>query len=186
MIIRAKKLTQTAKLPTQGSKFSTGYDLYADTNEPITIPPGGTVYISTGLAIELPADHFGAVYPRSGLSLSLRGLRPANCVGVIDSDYRGAINVALHNDSPVKQKILPHERVAQLICQRYTSLEFLEVDELTETERGESGFGSTEIEEAIEIMEKRKAILESVYKSRDAYALGLLIEIAKEKQKEDE
>ena len=142
MIIRAKRLTRTAKLPTQGSKFSAGYDLYADISDPMVIAPGDTVHISTGVAFELPADHFGAVYPRSGLSLS-RGLRLANCVGVVDSDYRGAVSVALHNDSPVKQTILPHERVAQLICQKYTHLEFLEVDDLTDTERGANGFGST-------------------------------------------
>ena len=132
--IKIQKLNENAKLPTRGSAAAAGYDLYAAIDKYINIGPHETVMIGTGLAFELPDGTFGAIYPRSGIA-SKRGLRPANCVGVIDSDYRGEIKVALHNDSK--------ERIAQIILQSYLPMTFVEVDELNTTSRGTSGFGST-------------------------------------------
>ena len=137
-----KKLTSTAIIPTRGSEKAAGYDLYADTNNVVEIKPHKTKKINTGIAIMIPNGYYGAIVARSGLSTK-KGLRPANCTGIIDSDYRGDIIVALHNDSDEVQTIEPHERIAQLVICPFLSVEFNEVDELDETERGENGFGST-------------------------------------------
>ena len=137
-----KKLTSTAIIPTRGSEKAAGYDLYADTNSVVEIKPHKTKKINTGIAIMIPNGYYGAIVARSGLSTK-KGLRPANCTGIIDSDYRGDIIVALHNDSDEVQTIEPHERIAQLVICPFLSVEFNEVDELDDTERGENGFGST-------------------------------------------
>lgn len=141
-IIKIKRLTDTAVIPEKGSKYSAGFDLSADIIHPIRIAPKETVKIPTGLSIELPEGYFGAIYARSGLA-SKQGLRPANCVGVADSDYRGEYIVALHNDSDEIREVEPGQRIAQLVIQPYLVCEFVESEGLTETERGDSGFGST-------------------------------------------
>lgn len=140
--IKVKKLNELAKLPTRGSKYAAGYDLYAAIDAPISIPPHTTVKIGTGLSFELPRDTFAALYPRSGLAAK-HGLRPANCVGVCDSDYRGEYIVALHNDLNETQLVEPGTRIAQMILCPYIKMEFIETDTLEETERGSGGFGST-------------------------------------------
>ena len=140
--IRVKKLNPNAIIPTRGSEQAAGYDLYACIDEPVTILPHTTVKIGTGLAIALPEWYFGAIYARSGLATK-QGLRPANCCGICDSDYRGEYIVALHNDTDKAQLVMPNERIAQLIVQPYLSFKFAEVDDLDETERGKGGFGST-------------------------------------------
>ena len=142
MNINLKKLTKTAIIPTRGSSQAAGYDLYADIDEPVTIEPHMTEIIHTGIAIEIPDGYFGAIFARSGLAAK-QGLRPANCIGVCDSDYRGEYMVALHNDSIITRIVNPGERIAQLIVMPYLHVEFNETDELTSTERGEGGFGST-------------------------------------------
>lgn len=140
--IKVKKLNELAKLPTRGSKYAAGYDLYAAIDAPISIPPHTTVKIGTGLSFELPRDTFAALYPRSGLAAK-HGLRLANCVGVCDSDYRGEYIVALHNDLNEAQLVEPGTRIAQMILCPYIKMEFIETDTLEETERGSGGFGST-------------------------------------------
>ena len=140
--IKIKKLNENANIPTRGSAYSAGYDLYACIDEPITIPAHSTVKIGTGLAVEIPDGYFGAIFARSGLATK-EGLRPANCVGCCDSDYRGEYIVALHNDTDETKLIVPNERIAQLVVMPYLPVEFEEVAELTDTERGISGFGST-------------------------------------------
>ena len=142
MKINLKRLTETAIIPTRQYEGDAGYDLYADIKEPITIESHTTKMIHTGIAIEIPEGYFGAVFARSGLA-SKQGLRPANCVGVCDSRYRGECMVALHNDSSVARIIYPGDRIAQLVVMPYLNVEFNEVDELTSTERGDDGFGST-------------------------------------------
>lgn len=142
MHVKVKKLTETAKLPTRGSVFSAGFDLYADNNVDITIHPHETRKIGTGLALEIPDGYYGAIFARSGLA-SKEGLRPANCVGICDSDYRGEYIVAIHNDSNEDRVIEPKERIAQLIIMQYPHITFEEVDELSDTSRGEGDFGST-------------------------------------------
>lgn len=142
MDIKFKKVNKLAKMPTRGSKYSAGYDLYACTDKDIIIMPHETVKIDTGIAIELPNGTFGAIYARSGLATK-RGLRPSNCVGICDSDYRGNYIVALHNDLDTAQCIQAGERIAQLVIQRFEEVNFIEVDELSDTKRGEGGFGST-------------------------------------------
>ena len=142
MNINLKKLTKTAIIPTRGSSQAAGYDLYADIDEPVTIEPHMTEIIHTGIAIEIPDGYFGAIFARSGLAAK-QGLRPANCIGVCDSDYRGEYMVALHNDSIIARTVNQGERIAQLIVMPYLYVEFNEIDELTSTERGEGGFGST-------------------------------------------
>lgn len=142
MKIQIKKLNEKAVIPTRGSEQAAGYDLYAATDEPITILPHETAKIGTGLAIAVPDGYFGAIFARSGLA-SKQGLRPANCVGVADSDYRGEYIVALHNDTDFERTIAPKERIAQLVVMPYLAVEFDEVDELSETARGAGGFGST-------------------------------------------
>ena len=140
--IKFKKLAPTAQVPTRGSKYAAGYDLSADVGSNVIIAPHTTIKIGTGIAVELPENTFGAIYARSGIA-SKEGLRPANCTGVVDCDYRGEIIVALHNDSDVMRIVEPGERIAQLVVQPYVSVEFEEVEALSTTVRGEGGFGST-------------------------------------------
>lgn len=140
--VKIKKLNEKAILPTQGSEWSAGWDLYACIDEPICIHPSCTVKIGIGFSIELPRYTFGAIVPRSGLSTK-KGLRPANTPGTCDSDYRGEYIVALHNDSESPQWVEPGERIAQLIVLPYVPIKFQEAEELSETERGADGFGST-------------------------------------------
>lgn len=142
--IDIKKLNDRALLPTRGSEQAAGWDLYSNNEETIHVEAHGTVMIGTGLSMAIPDGYFGAVYARSGLA-SKQGLRPANCVGVIDSDYRGEIIVALHNDTNETKAINPKERIAQLVVMPYLAVEFDEKDTLDETQRGENGFGSTGI-----------------------------------------
>ena len=140
--INIKKLNENAVIPTYGSEFSAGADLYALTDETIVIAPHETVLVHTGVAMEIPMGYVGLVFARSGLSTK-RALAPANKVGVIDSDYRGEIMVALHNHSEDPKSIENGERVAQIVLVPYISADFDEVDELSDTVRGEGGFGST-------------------------------------------
>ncbi len=140
--IKVKKLNEKAIIPTRGSSGAAGMDLYACTDSMIVIMPHETVKVGTGLAIELPQGFFGAIFARSGLATK-QGLRPANAVGVCDEDYRGEYIVAIHNDTDEPQTIKPMERIAQLIIMPYLPFDFVEVDELTDTERGAGGFGST-------------------------------------------
>lgn len=142
MKIKIKKLTDTAVIPTRGSEYAAGYDLYADIKEPVVIKPHETEKVGTGLAIEIPDGYFGAIFARSGLATK-QGLRPANCVGVCDSDYRGEYIVAIHNDSEEERTIQPKDRMGQLVVMPYLAVEFEEFEELGETARGEGGFGST-------------------------------------------
>lgn len=140
--IKIKKLNDLAVTPTRGSDQAAGADLYAASSYAITIEPHQTVKIGTGLAMELPEGTAGLIFARSGLATK-RGLAPANKVGLIDSDYRGEYIVALHNHSDEPQTIEPQERIAQLVVIPYLKTNFIEVDELSDTERGEGGFGST-------------------------------------------
>ena len=140
--IAVKKLNENAVLPTYGSEFAAGADLYALLEEELEFLPGETKFVHTGLAIEVPEGYAGLVYARSGLA-SKRGLAPANKVGVIDSDYRGEVMVALHNHSTQPQNIQPKERIAQLVVTPFLKVEFEECAELSETVRGVGGFGST-------------------------------------------
>ena len=142
MNIRVKKLNQAATLPTYGSEYAAGADLYACMEEPVTINPHETVMIHTGLAMEIPAGYAGLIYPRSGMA-SKRGLAPANKVGVVDPDYRGEFMVALHNHSENIQTVDPGERIAQLVVTPFLTASFEECDELSDTVRGDGGFGST-------------------------------------------
>ena len=142
MKVRVKKLNENAIIPTLGSKDAAGADLYACTSTPIVITPHETVMIGTGFAIETPTGYASLILARSGLA-SKQGLAPANKIGLVDSDYRGEVKVALHNHSDVPQTINPMERIAQLMIVPYLSCEFDVVDELSDTERGEGGFGST-------------------------------------------
>ena len=143
MVVHVKKLNSAAVLPRRGSAQAAGYDLFACLPEgEITLQPGETRRISLGLALALPEGYFGAVFARSGLA-TRQGLRPANCVGVVDSDYRGENMVPLHNDSAVPQTIRHGDRVAQMVVLPYLAVDFAEVEDLDETERGEGGFGST-------------------------------------------
>ena len=140
--IAVKKLDENAVLPTYGSAYSAGADLYALSDCEIAFAPGETKLVRTGLAMEIPEGYAGLIYARSGLA-SKRGLAPANKVGVVDADYRGEVMVALHNHSAVEQKIAPKERIAQLVVAPFLKAEYFEADELSETVRGEGGFGST-------------------------------------------
>ena len=143
MEIKIKKLRENAHIPTRGSDKAAGYDLYAALDsDKITIAPHTTEKIGTGLAIAVPDGYFGAIFARSGLALK-QGLRPANCVGVADSDYRGEYIVALHNDTDSEKTIENGERIAQLVIMPFLSAEFTVADELDKIERGEGGFGST-------------------------------------------
>ena len=143
-MVQIKKLRGNAVLPVRGSAFAAGYDLCAclEGDETVIIPPHHTLKIGTGLAFALPEGTFGAVFARSGLA-SKQDLRPANCVGVVDSDYRGECFIALHNDGTQERTIRHGDRIAQLVLLPFLPMEFEEVDALSETARGEGGFGST-------------------------------------------
>lgn len=144
--MKVKRLTETAKLPTRGSMGAAGLDLYADVPVgAIAIYPGETKKIHTGIAVELRPYQVGLVYPRSGRATK-DGLRLANSVGVIDSDYRGEVIVALHSDSQAVQYIEHGERIAQLVVMQYEHEEVQEVEELSGTQRGSGGFGSTGVQ----------------------------------------
>ena len=141
--VRTKKLCENAVLPKYGTEFAAGADLYACMDaEAVTLAPGETKLIRTGIALEIPAGYAGFVFARSGLA-SKRGLAPANKVGVIDSDYRGELMVALHNHSGIPQSVENGERIAQLVILPYLAVDFIESDTLDDTERGAGGFGST-------------------------------------------
>ncbi len=140
--IAVKKLDERAILPTYGSPYAAGADLYALTEGEVTLQPGETKLVHTGLAMEIPEGYAGLIYARSGLA-SKRGLAPANKVGVVDADYRGEVMVALHNHSLQPQTIDCGERIAQLVVAPFLKAEFDEATELSDTVRGEGGFGST-------------------------------------------
>jgi dUTP pyrophosphatase len=140
--VRVKKLHPNAKLPTYGSALAAGADLYACLEEPVTIGPGETYWVSTGIALEVPVGCAGLVYARSSLGAK-RGLAPANKVGVVDSDYRGEVRVVLFNHSPEPQTINPGERVAQFVITPVVTPQYVEAEELLDTDRGTGGFGST-------------------------------------------
>ena len=140
--IGLKKLDERAVVPTYGSAFSAGADLYAILDEETVILPNETKLIHTGLAVEIPVGYAGLIYARSGLA-SKRGLAPANKVGVVDADYRGEVMVALHNHSANPQTVAPLERIAQLVITPFLQVEFDVVEELSDTVRGAGGFGST-------------------------------------------
>ena len=140
--IRVKRLKENAIMPTYGSAEAAGADLYACLTEPMTIQPGESVFIPTGLAMELPVGFAGLIYARSGLACK-RGLAPANKVGVVDSDYRGEFMIVLHNHGDTAQTIEHGERIAQLVITPVFTPGFTEVDELSDTERSGGGFGST-------------------------------------------
>lgn len=145
MVVNYKKLDSGAITPTRGSAYAAGLDLYAliqNGAKSQRIPAGATVKIGTGIAMEIPDGYFGAVFARSGLATKM-GLRPANCVGVVDSDYRGEIIVALHNDTDNCQTIRDGDRVAQLVIMPYLPVELCEMTDLSDTARGAGGFGST-------------------------------------------
>lgn len=140
--IPVKKLRSNATLPTYGSLWAAGADLYACLDAPVVIEPGKTVFIPTGLAMEIPVGYAGLIYARSSLGTK-RGLAPANKVGVVDADYRGEFMVALHNHGSESQTIAHGERIAQLLVTPVITPGFTEVEELSETVRGAGGFGST-------------------------------------------
>lgn len=142
MIINLKKVNENAIIPTQGHKADAGYDLYACLEMDDIIYPGETLKIPTGIAVEIPEGYFGGVFARSGLATK-QGLRPANCVGVIDAPYRGEIIVALHNDSKTPQRISHGDRIAQMVFLPIIYAELNIVDELSDTDRSDGGFGST-------------------------------------------
>ena len=141
MLVKVKKLTDTAVIPSLGSEFSACVDLYAD--ESVYIAPESTEKVHTGLSFQPPKGYYGAIYARSGLATK-QGLRPANCVGICDEDYTGEYIVAVHNDSNEQRHIVKGDRIAQLMFVPYERIEFVEVSELTKTERGSGGFGSTD------------------------------------------
>lgn len=137
--MKIKLLSNKAKLPIRGSAEAAGRDLYAA--EDVIIPPHNTAKISTDIAIEIPQGYWGGVFARSGLATK-QGLRPANCVGVIDSDYRGPVIVALHNDTDETKEVMIGDRIAQLIILPVCDFGGWEiVDELSDTDRGDGGFG---------------------------------------------
>lgn len=140
--VNIKKLDKNAIIPKYGSEFAAGADLYACIPEKITINPGETCLVPTGISVEIPEGYAGLIYARSGLA-SKKGLAPANKVGVVDADYRGQVFVALFNHSKKSQEIENGERIAQLVIAPFLKADFNEVDELSDTVRGEGGFGST-------------------------------------------
>ena len=142
MEVKIKKLDERARLPQYGSSFAAGADLYALLDAPMTLAPGETALLPTGLAAEIPEGYVGLVFARSSLGIK-RGLAPANKVGVIDSDYRGEIKVGLYNHSAEPQTVEPFERVAQFMIVPFLRAEFTESETLSDTLRGEGGFGST-------------------------------------------
>lgn len=137
-----KKLNKNATIPTYGSEYAAGADLYACIDEAVTIQPGETTFIGTGIAMEIPMGYAGFIYARSGLSCK-KGLAPANKVGVVDADYRGEITVALYNHASEARVIEPNERIAQMVIAPYLKVNFQVTDELSDTVRGVGGFGST-------------------------------------------
>ena len=140
--VPARKLRPNAVLPTYGSACAAGADLYACLDAPLTIAPGQTVMIPLGFSMELPTGYAGFVFARSGLAAK-RDLAPANKVGVIDADYRGECMVPLHNHGAQMQTVEPGERIAQMVVLPFLACEFFETDRLSDTARGEGGFGST-------------------------------------------
>ena len=140
--VRIKKLNENAVIPTYGSEFAAGADLYACLSEPLTIEPDETAFVHTGLSVELPLGFAGLVYARSGLACK-RDLAPANKVGVIDCDYRGEIMVALHNHGKTAQTIENGERLCQMVVARHETVDWEAVDTLDSTQRGAGGFGHT-------------------------------------------
>ena len=142
MLLKVKKLDPRAKIPAYGTEYSAGADLYCILDESVVIEPHTTTLLSTGLSLEIPEGYCGLIFARSSLGVK-KGLAPANKVGVIDADYRGEVKVALHNHSSVPQTVEPFERVAQLAIVPFLKAEFEEADELSDTVRGEGGFGST-------------------------------------------
>ena len=142
MKIKFKKMHERAITPTYGTEYSAGADLYALLNEAIEIKPHETVFVRTGISVEIPEGYCGLIFARSSMGAK-RGLAPANKVGVIDADYRGEIMVTLHNHSEIIATVEPCERIAQLAILPFLKAEFEEVDELSDTVRGAGGFGST-------------------------------------------
>ena len=142
MKVNIKKIDERATLPTYGTEFSAGADLYALADEDVVIKAGETLLVHTGLSMEIPEGYAGLIYARSGLA-SKKGLAPANKVGVVDSDYRGEVMVALHNHGNVDQTICNGERIAQLVIAPFLKADFVLCDELNDTKRGQGGFGST-------------------------------------------
>ena len=141
--VKIKKLDPNATVPSYGSPYAAGADLYALIKDgTVTIDPHETVFIHTGVAMEIPVGFAGLIYARSGTACK-RGLAPANKVGVVDSDYRGEIMVALHNHSEVAQTVENGERIAQMVIAPYLTVDFIESEALDNTDRGEGGFGST-------------------------------------------
>ena len=140
--VKVKKTDERATLPTYGSEYAAGADLYALLDTPVTIAPAQTMLIHTGLSMEIPEGYAGLIYARSGLA-SKKGLAPANKVGVVDADYRGEVMVALHNHSDKPQTVEHGERIAQLVIAPFLAVKYEETDTLSDTVRGEGGFGST-------------------------------------------
>lgn len=140
--VNIKKLKENAIIPTYGSEYAAGADLYACLEESVTIKAGETYLVKTGIAMEIPEGFAGLIYARSGLATK-KGLAPANKVGVIDADYRGEIMVPLHNHSRQEAVVEPGERMAQIVITPFLAAQFIETEELEETVRGEQGFGST-------------------------------------------
>ena len=142
MKVKIKKINPNATIPTYGSPYAAGADLYACIENEEIIKSGETKLIKTGFSLELPVGYAAFIYARSGLATK-RGLAPANKVGVVDCDYRGEVMVALHNNSSTDQAVSPQERIAQMVIAPYITAEFEEADELSDTVRGAGGFGST-------------------------------------------
>ncbi len=140
--VPVKKLDPRAKLPTYGSADAAGADIYALTDGPVTVAPGDTVLIHTGLAFAIPRGYVGLVHARSGLATK-QGLAPANKVGVIDADYRGELMVALHNHGKESRTVECGDRIAQMVITPYLTAQFEPAEDLDDTARGEGGFGST-------------------------------------------
>ena len=142
MLVRIKKLDEKAMVPTYGTEYSAGADLYCLSDSDVTVMPHTTAMIHTGISVEIPEGYAGLIFARSGLA-SKRSLAPANKVGVVDADYRGEIMVALHNHGTVPQTIGDKERIAQFVIAPFIRADYEEADELSDTVRGEGGFGST-------------------------------------------
>ena len=140
--IPVKRLNENAILPKMATEGSAAADLYACIDEPVTVLPGKTVPIPTGIAVAVPKGFGAFIFARSGLGIK-HGIVPSNCVGVIDSDYRGEIAVGLYNHSETEYTVNPNDRIAQMAIMPVAAANFIEADELSETERGEGGFGST-------------------------------------------
>ena len=151
MNMNFKKIYETAITPTKGSEYAAGFDLYACGYEnqmynaetwSVYVNPGDTIKINTGIAVAIPENYFGGIYARSGLACK-QGLAPANKVGIIDADYRGELIVCLYNQASTPRKISKGDRIAQLIIQPFVAVNWNEVDNLDDTERGDGGFGSS-------------------------------------------